>query len=57
MLKPDPADRPASLDLIPRIEDEWRNWRANTKEGQEFVDVGDQDAARRVFGVTKGLVL
>ncbi|TVY19165.1 Serine/threonine-protein kinase ATG1 [Lachnellula arida] len=57
MLKPEPADRPPVLDLVSIIETEWRSWRANTREGQEFVDVEDQDAARRAFGVTRGLLL
>ncbi|TVY75914.1 Serine/threonine-protein kinase ATG1, partial [Lachnellula suecica] len=57
LLQPNPADRPSSVDLISRIDDEWRKWRANTREGQEFVDVGDQDIARRALGVGQGLVL
>lgn len=55
MLRPDPADRPPCLDLVTTVDDEWRRWRAETREGQEYVDVGDQDIARRVFGSSRGL--
>lgn len=57
MLRPNPADRPAAIDLIPDIDDKWRHWRSSTREGQEFCDVGDQDVARRMLGISRGLIM
>ncbi|KAH8816045.1 kinase-like domain-containing protein [Xylogone sp. PMI_703] len=41
MLDPDPKKRPNGFDLIERIDHAWIEWRRNTGEGREFVDIAD----------------
>ncbi|KAG9239156.1 kinase-like domain-containing protein [Amylocarpus encephaloides] len=42
MLKRNPEQRPGGVELLERIEEGWRAWRGNTKEGLEFVDKDDE---------------
>jgi len=52
-----PADRPRTLDLVSRVEDGWRRWRVETREGGHYVDVRDKLAERSVRGLGRGLLL
>jgi hypothetical protein len=62
MMNPDIGSRPDAMRLVDKVEDGWRAWRANTKEGREYVDVRDQEfgdnfdwAARARRGAIVGL--
>jgi hypothetical protein len=57
MLKPHPRDRPTALQLVDRVDDEWRRWRSTTREGREFVDVEDKGLEARIGGFGAGLIL
>ncbi|KAF8858436.1 kinase-like protein [Acephala macrosclerotiorum] len=50
MLKPHPADRPTALDLVNKIDIEWRRWRSETVEGRRVVDADDSLVLRRALG-------
>jgi serine/threonine protein kinase len=39
VLETDPTDRPDGWELVQRIDDQWRKWRANTREGRELLDI------------------
>ncbi|KAJ5051735.1 uncharacterized protein L3040_001507 [Drepanopeziza brunnea f. sp. 'multigermtubi'] len=54
MLKHHPADRPNTMALVNRVEDQWKRWRATTKEGAYVVDVVDETVRRNTIGVTSG---
>ena len=43
MLDPRMRGRPDALELVGRSEEGWRAWRANTREGAEYVDVRDKE--------------
>jgi len=56
MLKPHPADRPTSLDLVNKVSVEWKRWRSDTVEGRRFVDVDDKLVLKRNLGPGAGLM-
>jgi serine/threonine protein kinase len=43
MLDPRISNRPDALELVGRAENGWAAWRANTKEGREYVDIRDRE--------------
>jgi serine/threonine protein kinase len=43
MLDPKIRNRPDILEVVSKAEEGWRAWRANTKEGREYVDARDRD--------------
>jgi hypothetical protein len=55
MLKVHPGDRPGGVDLVKRVEDEWKRWRAMTVEGQRCVDVMDKVLLNKQLGSGGGL--
>jgi hypothetical protein len=57
MLHRHPADRPDTMALVNRVEDHWRAWRVNTREGREYVDVDDAKGERAMLTGGKGLEL
>ena len=57
MLKLHPSDRPSMVKLVSRIDDEWCRWRAQTKEGQAFVDVTDKSILNRACGIGNGFLM
>jgi hypothetical protein len=54
MLKDNLNERPGGVDLVERVEDEWKRWRATTEEGQRFVDVMDEVLLNRELGIGCG---
>lgn len=42
MLNHKMSKRPDTLTLVQMVEEEWRMWRAITREGQAYVDVRDE---------------
>ncbi|KAG0646016.1 Serine threonine-kinase ATG1 [Hyphodiscus hymeniophilus] len=54
MLDPRIANRPDALDLVGRTENGWEAWRANTKEGAQYVDVGDRELEERFARSSRG---
>ncbi|PBP24989.1 putative protein kinase [Diplocarpon rosae] len=57
MLKHHPADRPTTVGLVNRVDDQWRRWRATTKEGAHVVDISDKDVRRAALGVSNGALV
>ncbi|KAE8453271.1 hypothetical protein EG329_011338 [Mollisiaceae sp. DMI_Dod_QoI] len=57
MLQPHPADRPTALDLVNKVDVEWRRWRSETTEGRRFVDVNDKVAFKSLLGPGAGQML
>ena len=55
MLKMHPGDRPGGVDLVKRVEDEWKRWRAMTVEGQRCVEVMDKVLLNKQLGSGGGL--
>jgi len=55
MLKMQPCDRPGGIELMKRVEDEWKRWRAVTVEGQRYVDVMDKVLLNKQLGSDGGL--
>jgi hypothetical protein len=55
MLKMHPGDRPGGMDLVKRVENEWKRWRAATEEGQRYVDVMDKELLDKSLGSSGGL--
>lgn len=43
MLKMHPSDRPGTLVLVDRVEDAWKRWRVETREGRMYVDIRDEE--------------
>ncbi|CAL3972131.1 hypothetical protein PZA11_005323 [Diplocarpon coronariae] len=54
MLKQHPADRPDSIGLVNRVDDQWKRWRATTREGAHVVDIGDDAVKRTALGLSNG---
>jgi hypothetical protein len=55
MLKVHLGDRPGGVDLVKRVENEWKRWRATTEEGQRYVDVMDRTLLNESLGSGAGL--
>jgi hypothetical protein len=47
--------RPDALELVGRTEEGWRAWRANTREGAEYVDVRDKELGDNIERSSMGL--
>lgn len=54
MLKHHPADRPNTIALVNAVDDQWKRWRATTKEGAYVVDVLDETVKRAAVGISNG---
>ncbi|KUJ12337.1 kinase-like protein [Mollisia scopiformis] len=50
MLKHHPADRPTALDLVNKVNTEWKIWRSNSVEGRRVVDVDDKIKLKMSLG-------
>ena len=48
MLDPKIKGRPDALELVGRTEEGWRAWRANTKDGTEYIDVRDKELSESI---------
>jgi hypothetical protein len=57
MLKPHPAHRPGTIELVNRADDAFAQWRATTEEGAYYVDVDDRLAERARLGLGRGLLM
>ncbi|PVH86502.1 hypothetical protein DL98DRAFT_510558 [Cadophora sp. DSE1049] len=54
MIKVHPADRPNAIALVNKVDDQWRKWRANSKEGAQVVDILDRQIEFQALGVSHG---
>lgn len=54
MLKHHPSDRPNTMALVNRIDDQWKIWRATTREGAHVVDILDETIKKSTLGISKG---
>ena len=54
MLDPRPRGRPDALELVSRAEEGWRTWRANTRDGREYVDAGDRILGNQIEHTSRG---
>src|SRR3954465_13259502 len=57
MLNHKMANRPDALTLVNLANDGGRYWRANTREGAEYVDVNDEFLLRKIRGARPGMGL
>ncbi|KAL5328653.1 hypothetical protein ACEPPN_002155 [Leptodophora sp. 'Broadleaf-Isolate-01'] len=58
MIKMHPADRPTAIALVNRADDQWKKWRATSKEGAQVVDILDRVIEMKALGISQsGLTL
>ncbi|KAH7412673.1 kinase-like domain-containing protein [Cadophora sp. MPI-SDFR-AT-0126] len=54
MIQMHPDDRPNAIDLVNRVDDQWRKWRATSKQGAQVVDILDRQFEMQSLGVSYG---
>ncbi|KAK0112571.1 hypothetical protein ONS96_001806 [Cadophora gregata f. sp. sojae] len=52
MIKIHPADRPDAILLVNRVDDQWKKWRASSKEGAQVVDILDRQIELQALGIS-----
>ncbi|CZT40566.1 uncharacterized protein RSE6_00239 [Rhynchosporium secalis] len=54
MIKIHPNDRPDAISLVNDVDDQWKKWRATTKEGAYVVDILDREIELQALGISQG---
>ena len=47
MLSTNPRERPITVRLVERVEEGWRDWRVDSQEGRECVDLDEQQINKK----------